>query len=45
MWKPKQKFFNEDTPPPECPFHVSAENPAPNEIQLEMNFGDETNGS
>ena len=45
MWKPKQKFFTEDTPPPECPFHVSAENPAPSEIQLELNFGDETNGS
>lgn len=45
MWKQKQKFFKEETPPPECPYHVSEDNPAPDEIQLEMNFGDKKDGS
>lgn len=44
LWKPKQKFFNEESPPPECPFHVSEDKPAPDEVQLELNLGD-PNGS
>jgi len=34
-WKPKGKFFNEESPPPECPFHKKEES---SEIQMEFNF-------
>jgi len=40
-WNPKQKYFNEESPPPECPYHVSEDSP---EIQLELPIGD-TDGS
>ena len=36
-WNPKQKFFNEESPPPECPYHVSEDS---SEIQLELPLGD-----
>ena len=40
-WNPKQRYFNEESPPPECPYHVSEDSP---EIQLELPIGD-TDGS
>ena len=36
-WNPKRKFFGEESPPPECPYHVSEDSP---EIQLELPIGD-----
>jgi hypothetical protein len=35
-WKPKGKYFNEEAPPPECPFHKKEESA---ETQLELDFG------
>lgn len=43
-WVPKAKLFNEDTPPPECPFHEGRESQPinkieePAEIQLELDL-------
>ena len=39
-WNPKGRFYSEETPPPECPFHVSEDKSAPEEIQLELPIGD-----
>ena len=36
-WTPKGKFYKEESPPPECPFHVS-ENDDSGEHQLELDL-------
>lgn len=35
-WQPKGKFFKEESPPPECPFHKKEKSA---ETQLELDFG------
>jgi hypothetical protein len=35
-WTPKNKFFNESSPPPECPFHNKEDDSPEKQLELDV---------